>query len=86
MTKPFYEKVLRGALLPLIRRQAERLRKKETPRGVANEVDLILSALEAAVHTAEAKPSRVIGNPNSSPFARPRKMAERFGFTICALY
>jgi hypothetical protein len=86
LSKSLFAELTTTQLLPLIQRQADRLRKRETPSDAKEEVASILAALEAAVHQAEAKPLSVLGNPESSPFARPRKMAKSFGFTICALY
>jgi hypothetical protein len=83
-TKPLEEEAVLTVGLPPVLEEAEELGELTPPQGDEARVEAIVKGLEEAVKKAEAKPSVLLREGSSGPFAEVFKLAREYGFKACA--
>jgi len=76
------EEAVAEAFVPSLRRQAEELSALGAPAGDEEEVEAIVSALEAATDELEDNPGALF-EAESNPLEEPSKLAADYGFENC---
>lgn len=69
--------------LPPVQNEAEEIAALNAPGGDEEQIDAIVSGIEAAVKMAEEDPGSITG-ASPSPFLAVNKLATRYGLKVCS--
>src|SRR5689334_17104526 len=74
-------KVIGDSVLPNIQEQHDKIADLAAPKGDEDEIDAMLSTLQAALDKGKADPASIAGE--SDPFAEANAKAKAYGLTVC---
>lgn len=77
------EEAANTILIPSIEKQVGDIRDLGAPKGESQQVDEILSAVEAALDKAKQDPAAFIEEEGGNSFAKANRMAREYGLTTC---
>lgn len=78
------EVILKKVAFPPIAVEIEELSALGAPQGDEGVVDAIITGLETALDEAQSDPSTLLVGFGEGPFAKPDKLAGKYGFKDCA--
>lgn len=77
------EEVVAEVIVPGIEAQAEELGALGSPSGDEDEVEAIVSTVEAAAEEAGEDPSLIVEGEGAGPFEEANELATDYGFKVC---